>query len=98
MCAVIYHHHPVRADWATAHAQLISTNLVSTRNPTQARGNIQVKLGFVAPSNAFSLVDYGDIFAELVKRSRPSLVSAPPVSILYQISSSARCRASSVCL
>ena len=59
--------------------QLISTNLVSTRNSTQATGNIQVKLGFVLPPNTAPLMDFGEIYSELVNRTRPSLVSAPPV-------------------
>ncbi|KAI8980012.1 C2 domain-containing protein [Trametes punicea] len=58
--------------------KMISRNLVSTRNSTHATGSIQLKLGFVAPSNTTSM-DYGDIYSELVKRTRPSLVSAPPV-------------------
>ena len=52
---------------------------MSTRNSTQATGNIQVKLGFVQPPNTTSLMDFGEIYSELVKRTRPSLVSAPPV-------------------
>ncbi|KAI0706958.1 phosphatidylserine decarboxylase-domain-containing protein [Earliella scabrosa] len=58
--------------------KLFSTNLVSTRNSTQATGNIQVKLGFVPPPNTAALMDYAEIYSELVKRTRPSLVSAPP--------------------
>ncbi|KAI0326469.1 hypothetical protein GY45DRAFT_1328911 [Cubamyces sp. BRFM 1775] len=58
--------------------KLISRNLVSTRNSTQATGSIQVKLGFVTPPNTTPLMDFGEIYSELVKRTRPSLVSAPP--------------------
>ncbi|TBU65187.1 hypothetical protein BD310DRAFT_305289 [Dichomitus squalens] len=63
--------------------KLISRNLVSTRNSTQATGNIQVKLGFVPPANTATLMDFGEIYSELVKRTRPSLVSAPPVRSHY---------------
>ncbi|OAX36809.1 hypothetical protein K503DRAFT_276257 [Rhizopogon vinicolor AM-OR11-026] len=55
-----------------------SVNLVSTRANTHSSGVAIVKLGFVAPSYAQVPVDFGFVFAELVKRSRPSLVSAPP--------------------
>ncbi|KAJ2973380.1 hypothetical protein NUW54_g12074 [Trametes sanguinea] len=58
--------------------KMISRNLVSTRNSTPATGSIQVKLGFVMPANTTSLMDFGEIYSELVKRERPSLVSAPP--------------------
>ncbi|OSC96707.1 hypothetical protein PYCCODRAFT_1472429 [Trametes coccinea BRFM310] len=58
--------------------KMISRKLVSTRNSTPATGSIQVKLGFVMPPNTTSLLDFGEIYSELVKRERPSLVSAPP--------------------
>ncbi|KAI0364493.1 hypothetical protein BV20DRAFT_974427 [Pilatotrama ljubarskyi] len=61
-----------------ANNKLISRNLVSTRNSTPATGSIQVKLGFVSTPNTTSLMDYSEIYSELVKRTRPSLVSAPP--------------------
>lgn len=55
-----------------------SVNLVSTRANTHASGMAIVKLGFVAPPGAQSPMAFERVFAELVKRSRPSLVSAPP--------------------
>ncbi|KAI0771332.1 phosphatidylserine decarboxylase-domain-containing protein [Trametes elegans] len=61
-----------------ANNKLILKNLVSTRNSTQATGSIQVKLGFVSPPNTTALMDFAEIYSELVKRTRPSLVSAPP--------------------
>ncbi|KDQ25151.1 hypothetical protein PLEOSDRAFT_1024674, partial [Pleurotus ostreatus PC15] len=58
--------------------QPFSINLDSTRANTHATGSVKVKLGFVSPNPAIP-VDFHDVFSELVKRSRPSLVSAPPV-------------------
>ncbi|KAG2747889.1 hypothetical protein P692DRAFT_20848943 [Suillus brevipes Sb2] len=55
-----------------------SVNLVSTRANTHASGMAVVKLGFVTPPGAQSPMAFERVFAELVKRSRPSLVSAPP--------------------
>ncbi|KAG0700175.1 phosphatidylserine decarboxylase-domain-containing protein [Suillus ampliporus] len=55
-----------------------SVNLVSTRANTHASGMAVIKLGFVAPPGAQSAMDFERVFAELVRRSRPSLVSAPP--------------------
>ncbi|KAF9488064.1 hypothetical protein BDN71DRAFT_1540749 [Pleurotus eryngii] len=48
------------------------------RANTHATGSVKVKLGFVSLNPAIP-VDFHDVFSELVKRSRPSLVSAPPV-------------------
>ncbi|KAG2141147.1 phosphatidylserine decarboxylase-domain-containing protein [Suillus bovinus] len=53
-------------------------SLVSTRANTHASGMAVVKLGFVAPPGVQSPMAFERVFAELVKRSRPSLVSAPP--------------------
>ncbi|KAF9486943.1 C2-domain-containing protein [Pleurotus eryngii] len=47
------------------------------RANTHATGSVKVKLGFVSLNPAIP-VDFHDVFSELVKRSRPSLVSAPP--------------------
>ncbi|EPQ52482.1 hypothetical protein GLOTRDRAFT_140216 [Gloeophyllum trabeum ATCC 11539] len=52
--------------------------VVSTRTTTKARGTIEIKLGFVQPPNTESLLDFDEIYQDLVKRSRPSLMSAPP--------------------
>ncbi|KAL4245597.1 Phosphatidylserine decarboxylase proenzyme 2 [Abortiporus biennis] len=55
-------------------------NVVSTRESTRATGTIQVKLGFECPKNTSVQVlsDFREVYSELVKMSRPSLVSAPP--------------------
>ncbi|KXN83931.1 Ras GTPase-activating protein 4 [Leucoagaricus sp. SymC.cos] len=56
--------------------------LVSTRSNTPASGTISLKLGFITPpNNTQSALSFQDVFNELNKRSRPSLVSAPPVCI-----------------
>ncbi|KAH0832848.1 phosphatidylserine decarboxylase-domain-containing protein [Lanmaoa asiatica] len=55
-----------------------SLSLVSTRATTLASGSVQIKLGFVSSPNTHSLMGFDDVFRELTKRSRPSLVSAPP--------------------
>ena len=55
--------------------------MVPTRTNTPSSGTIQVKLGFAPTPNSHNLMEYDEIYGELVKRSRPSLVSAPPVSI-----------------
>ncbi|KAF9443222.1 hypothetical protein P691DRAFT_779000 [Macrolepiota fuliginosa MF-IS2] len=52
--------------------------LVSTRSNTTATGAISLKLGFLTPPNSQSAQSFADVFKELNKRSRPSLVSAPP--------------------
>lgn len=54
---------------------------MSTRANTPGTGSIQLKLGFVPTPNSQNLMEFDEIFSELVKRSRPSLVSAPPVSL-----------------
>ncbi|KAF5359407.1 hypothetical protein D9756_003659 [Leucocoprinus leucothites] len=56
-----------------------SIPLVSTRTNTVATGTITLKLGFITPpNNPQSPHSFADVFKELNKRSRPSLVSAPP--------------------
>ncbi|KAI0749177.1 phosphatidylserine decarboxylase-domain-containing protein [Daedaleopsis nitida] len=69
--------------------KMISTHLVSTRNSTPATGDVQLKLGFVASPNTTALMDFAEIFSELVKRTRPSLVSAPPTEGIGTIRSNA---------
>ncbi|TFK78063.1 C2-domain-containing protein [Polyporus arcularius HHB13444] len=59
--------------------KMISKPVISTRNSTPATGNVQVKLGFVSSPNTAALMDFEEIYSELVKRTRRSLVSAPPV-------------------
>lgn len=59
----------------------MSFNVVSTRTSTPPSGRIKVKLGFVHPPSTAALMDFAEVYADLVKLSRPSLVSAPPVSL-----------------
>ncbi|EDR01685.1 uncharacterized protein LACBIDRAFT_310705 [Laccaria bicolor S238N-H82] len=54
-----------------------SVDLLSTRPNTAATGSIQLKIGFVPPHGTHDLLEYDEIYGEFVKRSRPSLVSAP---------------------
>jgi len=56
----------------------ISLIIVSTRPNTPSTGSVQIKSGFVPISDTQSLMEFDEIFSELVKSSRPSLVSAPP--------------------
>ncbi|KDR73841.1 hypothetical protein GALMADRAFT_71485, partial [Galerina marginata CBS 339.88] len=60
---------------------LFSLDLVSTRTNVQTTGSIQVKLGFAPATDADSLNSMGfeDVYADLLRRKRPSLISAPPV-------------------
>ncbi|KAF9236303.1 phosphatidylserine decarboxylase-domain-containing protein [Melanogaster broomeanus] len=55
-----------------------SLTLASTRAATHVSGSVQIKLGFVTPPYMSSPMGFDEVFAELIKRSRPSLVSAPP--------------------
>ncbi|KAH9854778.1 hypothetical protein C2E23DRAFT_883346 [Lenzites betulinus] len=66
---------------------MVSRSLQSTRNSTPATCSIQLKLSLVQPPNTTSLMDFGEIFAELVKRTRPSLVSAAPTERIGTIRS-----------
>ncbi|PPQ82724.1 hypothetical protein CVT25_009350 [Psilocybe cyanescens] len=52
--------------------------LVSTRTSTPSQGRIMIKLGLVRTLDAQNLKEFGDIYGELIKRSRLSLVSVPP--------------------
>ncbi|KAF8957740.1 phosphatidylserine decarboxylase-domain-containing protein [Flammula alnicola] len=56
----------------------ISLDIVSTRAGTPTTGSMQIKLGFARTANSQNLMEFDEIYSELVKRSRPSLVSAPP--------------------
>lgn len=60
--------------------QSITLSLVSARVGTPSTGSVQIKLGFVPTSDTQNLLEFDEIFTELIKCSRPSLVSAPPVS------------------
>ncbi|KAI0245970.1 phosphatidylserine decarboxylase-domain-containing protein [Lactifluus subvellereus] len=58
--------------------QPFSLNLMSSRATTNASGTIHIKLGFVHPPNSTSPPEFEQTYKSLIKRSRPSLVSAPP--------------------
>ena len=45
-----------------------------------------MKLGFAPTANTQNFMEFDEIFAEPVKRSRPSLVSEPPVCYTIPIS------------
>ncbi|KAF9534069.1 phosphatidylserine decarboxylase-domain-containing protein [Crepidotus variabilis] len=66
----------------------ISLNLSSTRANTTSTGSIQIKIGFAPTPNSNNLMDFDEIYSELVKRSRPSLVSAPPTEGVGTVRSS----------
>lgn len=57
----------------------MTLNVVSTRTSIPPCGSITVKLGFVHPPSTSALMNFAEIYSDLVKLSRPSLVSAPPV-------------------
>jgi phosphatidylserine decarboxylase len=61
--------------------QPFSLNLLSSKPNTVATGSIQLKLGFATPPNTESLMEWEAVYREFVKRSRPSIVSAPAVSL-----------------
>ncbi|KAF8237320.1 hypothetical protein L208DRAFT_1356433 [Tricholoma matsutake] len=68
---------------------VFSVPLLSTRANTPPTGAVQIKLGFVAPQQqSSSLLPFNQVFDELVKRSSPSLVSAPPTEGVGTIRSS----------
>ncbi|KZP19925.1 hypothetical protein FIBSPDRAFT_954987 [Athelia psychrophila] len=52
--------------------------LVSTRASTPTTGTVQIKLGFVNSPGTLALMEFRDVYNELVRRSWPSLMSAPP--------------------
>lgn len=56
-----------------------STDLISTRSNTPATGSIKIKLGFVHPPGAQTIMAFEDVYSELTRQSRPSIMSAPPV-------------------
>ncbi|KAF7971904.1 hypothetical protein HWV62_19467 [Athelia sp. TMB] len=58
--------------------QPYTVNLVSSRASTPATGTVQIKVGFVNTPGTLALMEFKDVYKELVRRSRPSLVSAPP--------------------
>ncbi|KAF8072329.1 phosphatidylserine decarboxylase-domain-containing protein [Lyophyllum atratum] len=74
--------------WDDPANKAFTVNLQSTRAGTAASGAVHVKMGFVKPSQSQTQLEFDEIFAELVKRSRPSLVSAPPTEGVGTIRSS----------
>ncbi|KJA25211.1 hypothetical protein HYPSUDRAFT_214202 [Hypholoma sublateritium FD-334 SS-4] len=52
-------------------------DLVSTHAGTPNAGKITIKLGF-ATTSSHNVLEFDEIYRELVKRSCPSLISAPP--------------------
>ena len=67
-----------------ASLQPFTLDLASTRAGTPPAGKITIKLG-CATTSSHNLMDFAEIYGELVKRSRPSLVSAPPVRTIRSI-------------
>lgn len=64
-------------------SQPLSVALVSSRATTHPSGFVQLKLGFVSPPlqpGSGAPMPFEQVFALFSKLSRPSLVSAPPVS------------------
>ena len=68
--------------------QPFSANLVFTRASTHAMGTMQIKLGFVEAPQTNWLMDFNEVYAELVRHSKPSLISAPPVRLSPSLRSS----------
>lgn len=60
--------------------QPFNVPLMSTREGTESQGSVRIKLGFVRPQNTQLSMEFSDIYSVIVTRSRPSIVSAPPVS------------------
>lgn len=58
--------------------QPLTARIVSTRTNSPAKGTVQIKLGFAQPPNITNLMEYSEVYSQLVKIARPSLVSAPP--------------------
>ncbi|KAI6039702.1 phosphatidylserine decarboxylase-domain-containing protein [Pisolithus marmoratus] len=61
----------------------LSLKLVSTRAATYPFGSVMIKLGFITPplspaNGGGTQMSFEQVYAEFCKRSRPSLVSAPP--------------------
>ncbi|KAF8486476.1 phosphatidylserine decarboxylase-domain-containing protein [Russula ochroleuca] len=58
--------------------QPFSVNLISSRATTNATGTMHIKVGFVHLPDSPIRPDFAETYNALIKRSRPSLVSAPP--------------------
>ncbi|KIY68538.1 hypothetical protein CYLTODRAFT_421485 [Cylindrobasidium torrendii FP15055 ss-10] len=65
-----------------------SLPLQSSRPGTTASGTITLKLGFVQAPGTNNLLELDEIYSELVRRARPSLVSAPPTEGVGTVRSS----------
>lgn len=65
--------------WIITFSQPFSVNLISSRATTQATGTMHIKVGFVHLPNSTTQPDFEETYNALIKRSRRSLVSAPPV-------------------
>ncbi|KAI0713984.1 hypothetical protein C8Q76DRAFT_693723 [Earliella scabrosa] len=82
---VVWHQDVLKLDEAHGSAialegvdyQLFSTNLVCTRNSTQAERNLQLKLRVVALPNTAVLIDCDKIYSELVKSTLLLLCPRP---------------------
>lgn len=61
--------------------QPFSVGLISSRATATASGTMHIKVGFVRPLNSTTISDFSETYNALIKHSRPSLVSAPPVRI-----------------
>jgi len=70
---------PAATDVLSGDPQPFDVPLVSTRGSTGSQGSVKVKLGFVRPQSTQLPMEFPDIYSEIVTRSRPSIVSAPPV-------------------
>ncbi|KAG6887647.1 hypothetical protein C0995_013752 [Termitomyces sp. Mi166 len=71
--------------WEDVSNKPFTVNLESTRVGTSVSGSVHIKLGFVKPAND---LEFDVIYAQLLKLSRLSLVSAPPTEGVGTISSS----------
>lgn len=71
---------PAATDVVFGDPQPFDVPLMYTRGNKESPGSVKVKLGFVKPQNTQLLMEFPDIYSEIVTRSRPSIVSAPPVS------------------
>ncbi|KAG5729653.1 C2 domain-containing protein C31G5.15, partial [Termitomyces sp. T112] len=74
--------------WDDLSNKPFTVNLESTRVGAVVSGAVSVKLGFVKPTQSLAEIEFDEIYAELLKRSRLSLVSAPPTEGVGTISSS----------
>jgi hypothetical protein len=61
--------------------QPFSVNLISSHSTTTAGGTMHIKVGFVHPPNSTNPPSFEETYKSLIRRSRPSLVSAPPVRL-----------------